>query len=939
MPLPQLAVTDERPDEANAGGAGDAARLRERFARAIDLWAEHGDAAAELVCGDAPELLPVVRRRLRMLDGLGLLARDEPADRADAPLPDRLGDFRLEQRLAGGGMGVVYRAFQESVGREVALKVIHPDQLFLPRARDRFRREIEALARLRHPGIVTIHACGEEGGVPFFAMELVEGMTLQELLVALRDVPAADVTPARVWTLLQQRRREAPAVAPPNGWPRTWAAFCVRVVGEVAAAMAHAHAHGILHRDLKPSNVMLTVDGRACVVDFGLAVDGAGSSTMTRAGSLLGSLPYMAPEQLDGRHGEVDERSDVYSLGVTLYELLTRRAAFPQTSIADLRDCVHGGRYVPIRHVDRAIPRDVETICAAAMEPVPARRYASMAALHADTERHLAGAPILARPQPWPRRAWLRVRRRPGAAAVAVCLLLALVAWPFARAWVDAEAGDRSAQATQRARGYFLDIGRTFDGLLERIEREHAHRWPDTAALRRELGRSFARLAGIEHVLGNTVGAEAAFRHAIDYLDVLRVEFPDDHDLLRQQAESLQGLGDLLDTLGRDDEQLACIERTLQLAEELAERVPGGTEAEVLRLDALARLGTVHCENGRGEAGLAAFAAALDGGERFVAAHANDPWVGEIWGVLQADYGNYLRRFGEPARAEQVLRRARTWQLAALAREPDSRSQQRALARIHNSLAAVCSAAGDDTGAVAELERAVVLLEELAAVYPSQWARGVELATTCNNLALVLEQVGRSADAQAARTRSLDVLEALVGRHADVPLLRARYAVTLHNAADARFEDGDFDGALALLQQARPHHAAARAAQPDNLFAVQADRTARWLTALTQVRLGELAAATAELEALLAEPEAEAGEWQRAAGYLASGAGTVGEAGAADSERAALDVLARRVVAWLRRAHELGALDAERLADPDVYGALVAQPDFRALVEELRRRR
>jgi serine/threonine protein kinase len=288
----------------------------------------------------------------------------EPAGAVSAELPVVPG-YELLGELGRGGMGVVYRARQVSLKRLVALKLIRDGALAGPQQRARFRIEAEAAARMRHANIVAIYEVGEEQGRPFFAMELVEGPSLEKHLAG--------------------QPQPAPQAA--------------ELVRTLALAVAHAHAQNVVHRDLKPSNILLSADGVPKVTDFGLAKRLDSQSTgWTQEGAILGTASYMAPEQAAGRPREIGPATDVYALGAILYELLTGRPPFRADSLQQTIDQVLHDEPAPPARLRPSVPADLETICLKCLEKEPARRYARAGELADDLGRFLEGKPVAAVP-------------------------------------------------------------------------------------------------------------------------------------------------------------------------------------------------------------------------------------------------------------------------------------------------------------------------------------------------------------------------------------------------------------------------------------------------------------------------------------------------------------------------------------------------------------
>jgi serine/threonine-protein kinase len=273
------------------------------------------------------------------------------------------GDYTLLEELGRGGMGVVYKARQESLGREVALKLVLRGELASAADRTRFRGEAEAAARLDHPGIVPVYEVGERDGQPYFTMKLVEGPTLAQRL--------------------------APGPLPPRE--------SASILADVARAIHFAHTRGVLHRDLKPSNILLDQGGRPHVSDFGLAKRIEGAESLTRSGAILGTPGYMAPEQASGGRGQVSAATDVYSLGAILYQMLTGRPPFQAASPVDTVLLVLEQDPLPPRLLNPKADRDLELIALRCLQKPPALRYQSAAELADDLDAYLAGEPVAAR--------------------------------------------------------------------------------------------------------------------------------------------------------------------------------------------------------------------------------------------------------------------------------------------------------------------------------------------------------------------------------------------------------------------------------------------------------------------------------------------------------------------------------------------------------------
>jgi serine/threonine protein kinase len=387
------------------------------------------DYLAELEAGRRPDRRAYLGRHPEIaaelaecLDGIDLahgaglaLGRPAPAEPEFPPAP--LGDFQILREIGRGGMGVVYEAVQGSLGRRVALKVLPFAAALDEQQLQRFRNEAQAAAGLHHSHIVPVYFVGCERGVHFYAMQLIEGRPLDAVIRERREARSSDDT-HRAGATARTGSRSAGGVEV----FRTAA----RLAAQVADALEYAHQAGVVHRDVKPANLLLDGRGSVWVTDFGLAH--VNDVNLTRTGEFVGTLRYVSPEQAAGSRVLADHRADVYSLGATLYELLTLEPIFAGTDRRAILRQILEDEPRPPRQIDRAIPVELETIVLKAVAKEPADRYASAADLADDLRRFLEDVPIRARRPSLAEKAtkWARRHRSVVASAVAALLLTSI---------------------------------------------------------------------------------------------------------------------------------------------------------------------------------------------------------------------------------------------------------------------------------------------------------------------------------------------------------------------------------------------------------------------------------------------------------------------------------------------------------------------------------
>ena len=519
----------------------------------------HARHRANPACSDG-ELLerhPDLRELLQPL--LAEASADAPRLQPGA----ELGDFRLIESIGRGGMGEVWEAEQLSLRRRVALKVLRAERFASAHTLERFRREALAGARLRHPNIVTVLSLGEADGIAYIAQELVATRrTLDDLIRALRGS----------------------SQLPDEHWRRTAELFAL-----LADALQQAHEGGVLHRDLKPSNILIAEDGTPKVADFGIASI-EGELELSRTGELAGSPFYMSPEHASTRRRSIDARSDIFSLGATLYEALTLARAFDGDTLTQVLEKILVTDPPDPRALRSMCPRELSVICLKMLEKDPRRRYASMAEVGAELRRFLRHEPIHARPAGAFARSSKWCRRHPVLAASAAILLASsgILEWQREQAVRAETRAERKVSELAEVNAFLLDVFAAADQAKARGKEPTARDLLERGAQRLEtalLDQPLVR-AGLFDSIGRTflsLGADQRAEELLERALALRLEASGPRSL--EIAESLAALA-TVDARNSRPTALARAEAALEMRLECE---PEPSEAGVGAYLALAR--------------------------------------------------------------------------------------------------------------------------------------------------------------------------------------------------------------------------------------------------------------------------------------------------------------------------------------------------------------
>ena len=761
---------------------------QERLTQVLDQFLRRLEAGEhpnpdELVA-EHPDLGEHLRKYIASLRSLQVAAGGigMPIDFASPSDGQQLGDFRLIREIGRGGMAVVYEASQISIGRLVALKVLPPAAMLDRKQIARFRNEAQALGALEHPHIVPIHAVGQDRGTHFFAMRLIEGIALDRVIETLSgriSAPEAKSSAAHALSQLATRRP-------------VWFQQAATLMVPIARALHAAHECGVVHRDIKPSNLLIDRGGKPWVADFGLA-RWHSDSPLTKTGDIIGTVRYMSPEQARGESALIDHRTDVYSLGITLYELATLHRAFDREDgpklLAQIRE---EGPPRPSTHAPD-IPLDLENVILKATAPSRDARYATAREFADDLERFLCGEQTVARaPSLTERFGKFARRHRQAAISVASGLVLLTVSSVIAAGLIYHEKVKTDAALAKSNRNFLKarevvdrfgaqladqlatvpgaeDVRRslllgTIDYYRDFIQESDGH-----DGLRAELATALNKIALLTEHVGTNGEALATHEEARAAFEQLAKDEPGRVEHLANQALCENNLGLLLGRMGRPDEAEQRFRQAIERQQSVISR--RDNEPRFRRDLALTwnNLGLLLREQGRDDEASQAYRSAIELHELLAK---NSTWSKSSEGVLAGRYlaathANFaaLEEDRTPEAALRSYARALAIQRSLAERLPGQPELSADLALTFNNLGAMQSRLGEHASATESYREAVQLLHQLVSSAPSSIPYRRDLALSLNNRGLALARDGRSSEAERAFRQAADVQQPLVAEH------------------------------------------------------------------------------------------------------------------------------------------------------------------------------
>jgi eukaryotic-like serine/threonine-protein kinase len=819
--------------------AAQGALSPQRVALLTALMAEHlkqhGDDAGKSLAALSSVPLTLKQQLAALPDAalqasVGVVGSARPDD-ADDPYATRatVGQstsgglrFRILRPHAEGGLGRVSVAEDGELHREVALKEIKDKFADHPESRARFVVEAEITGGLEHPGIVPVYGLGSYAdGRPFYAMRFIRGDSLKEAIKRFHSSGSPGFDSLEFRQLLG------------------------RFV-DVCQAIAYAHSRQVLHRDLKPGNIMLGRYGETLVVDWGLAkpLIGAGSLSdageepaltptslsgtgETLPGQAIGTPEFMSPEQAAGRLDRIGPATDIYSLGATLYAVLTGRAPVTGENVAEVLRKVERGEIPPPRAVNPKAPPALAAVCAKALALKPDDRYGTALDLAAEVEHWLADEPVMAWREPWGVRSWRWVRRHRALTATAAALVVAAAAGlgllalerERAREAVQAERDIVTVQKMRTRQALddmvsedslavlglqknLTDAQRDFLKRAATYYEEFAAEAATDAEGQKLLGDAQVRFAHILSNLGRRDEAVTAYRRALDAFARLAAEHPGMPDYRWQLASTHTSLGVVLDEQGQREQAATEYRQALGVQEKMAAEFPDVAVYRQGLAFSQNNFGNLLAALGQREDAAKACRKAIDAYAQLATEHPSVPVYRHGMAGAHLNLGHLLDELGKRTEAEAEYRQAVEIDAKLVADYPGVLEYRRELATVHNNLGISLVQLGRRDEAATAFRQSLEVKEKLAAEFPGVPTYRRELASIQNNLGLLLSQMGRGDEAAAAHRRALDLQEKLAAEYPTVPEY-SREIARSHNNLGVLFAGmGRIDDAAAAYRRA-----------------------------------------------------------------------------------------------------------------------------------------
>jgi serine/threonine protein kinase/tetratricopeptide (TPR) repeat protein len=857
MPSSQSIDLSREPLAASLLSVEQKERLTELLDRYLSSLEEGIPVHPETLVEQHPDLAEPLRAYLASLDelhcaaaGFGGGESDDSTIEVEATADTRrLGDFILGRELGRGGMGIVYEARQISLDRTVALKVLPFAAVLDSKQIARFKSEAQAAAQILHPNIVPVFAIGVDRGVHFYAMQFIDGQALDLAIAGLRKnkrrktrvpEPNALAPGSDPRSGLMGSPRLTPAAHVPEPEPACdsllsdsndnapeYFRTVARLGIQAAEALHAAHEYGVVHRDIKPSNLLLDHEGKLWVTDFGLARCQR-DATFSKTGDIIGTMRYMSPEQACGQTSLIDQRADVYSLGVTLYELLTLEPAVQGADGPALLRSIDQHNPQSLRKLRPKIPADLENVVLKAMAKLREDRYTTAQGFADDLRRFLDGKPTIAKPATATERItkW-GLRHKRVVMAVASVSLLACVGFAVStiliareklnsdRNFARAEQNFRDAQdAVDRFGAQFAErlaavpgAGSVRRGMLQdtlNYYKRFAEQAADDPSLQADLAMTYSKIGTLADDIGSTEEAIAAHEKSLALFTKLAAAEPSHLDYQRRLALCQNNLAMSLRRAGRVDDA----QHAYQAAIESQNKLVGKTRDEQYVSDLAishTNLGLLLSDTGFQKQAESSFREAIRLQEQLVAYSPDDA---ERHRKLAVSFNN-LSAIYLSSSAEQTLKcyeAALEHQQLAIASQPDSTDYAIELAATYNNLGALQSQQQEYTAASQSYEQAIQIQQRLLKADPSRKSYRQDLAVSFNNFGLVASRLSQTDAAEKAFEQSVAIQESIVALHPDDMALRSSLGGVYNNLGIAfeeqrRFEDAALAYKNAVEQQ------------------------------------------------------------------------------------------------------------------------------------------